>query len=133
MDLGSLENVSSAAIVSACRVTVRRSNQMGASVRNGARSFFLAVLTCIGLCGPLSHADDDPASRANAAVSNILFDYDADQFASFAIRDDGFVDITFARNTPDVLYAEMINKLRAHPDIKGVLPGKGGPVCSQFN
>ena len=102
-------------------------------MRNGIRGFFLAVLACAGLCGSLSHADDDPVFKASAAVSNILFDYDADQFASFAIRDDGFVDITFARNTPDALYSEMLGKLRAHPDIKGVLPGKGGPVCSQFN
>jgi len=102
-------------------------------MRYGFRVFFLAVLVCAGLGGPLVQADDDPVSRANAAVSNILFDYDADQFASFLIRDDGFVDITFARNTPDALYSEMLGKLRAHPDIKGVLPGKGGPVCSQFN
>lgn len=75
---------------------------------------------------------DDPLSAANAAVSNILFEYDADDFATFAINDRGFVDISFAQNTPDPLYSEILGKLRSHPDIKGVLPGKGGPVCARF-
>lgn len=102
-------------------------------MRRRIQGFILAVLVCAGFSGAVSGAGDDPVSRASAAVSNILFDNDADEFASFAIRDDGFVDIVFARNTPDAVYGDMIGKLRAHPDIKGVLPGKGGPVCSRFN
>jgi len=55
---------------------------------------------------------------------------DADEFSSYSIEDDGFLDITFARNTPDVLYSEILNKLQKHPDIKGVLAGKSGTSCS---
>jgi hypothetical protein len=75
---------------------------------------------------------EDAPSKTSAAVTNILFEYDADEFASYSIRDSGFLDITFARNTPDALYSEMLNKLQKHPDIKGVLAGRGGPTCSRF-
>jgi hypothetical protein len=75
---------------------------------------------------------ENSSSKASAAVSGILFDYDGDEFASYVVRDDGFVDITFARNMPDSLYSEILNKLKQHPDIKGVLAGKGGPVCVRF-
>jgi len=76
---------------------------------------------------------NDELSKADSAVANILFDYDgASEFAAYAIREDGFVDIVFARNTPDKLYGEILNKLQNHPDINGVLAGRGGPVCSLF-
>jgi hypothetical protein len=77
------------------------------------------------------HADD-AASTASAAVSGILFDYDADEFASYVVSDEGRVDITFARNMPDALYSEILNKLQTHPGIKSVLAGRGGPTCSRF-
>lgn len=63
-------------------------------------------------------------------MANVLFEYDgADEFAAFKVNEDGFVDITFARNTPDKLYGEVLTKLQNHPDIDGVLSGKGGPTC----
>lgn len=68
--------------------------------------------------------------KASAAVANILFDFDgAEQFATYSVNDDGFVDITFARNMPDRIYSAILNRLQNNPDIKGVLAGKGGPVC----
>jgi hypothetical protein len=42
------------------------------------------------------------------------------------------VDATFTSNTPEPLYSEVVEKLRANPDIKGVLAGRGGPTCSRF-
>jgi len=75
---------------------------------------------------------EDAVSKANRAVTNIIFEYDAGEFASYRIRDTGYVEITFARNTPDKLYSEILNKLQKHPDIKGVLAGKDGPTCSRF-
>lgn len=65
-------------------------------------------------------------------MSRILFDYDADEFASYSEDEDGVVNITFARNSPDKLYSAILNKLQNDPDIKGVLAGKGGPVCETF-
>ena len=98
------------------------------------RSWRLGVVMSVGLAvlAPVAGAED-AETKASSAVANILFEYDGSDFASYAVREDGFVDILFARNTPDKLYGEMIDKLRAHPDIKGVLPGKTGPVCSSFN
>lgn len=88
-------------------------------------------MTC-GIAGTGPVLAEDALSKTSAAVTNILFDHDADEFASYDIRDSGFLDITFARNTPDALYSEILNKLQKHPDIKGVLAGKGGPTCSRF-
>ena len=68
--------------------------------------------------------------KSDTAVANILFDYDgSEEFASYLVKDDGFVDINFASNMPDKLYAEILTKMQNHPDIDGVLAGKGGPVC----
>lgn len=72
----------------------------------------------------------DALSKADLAVANILFDFDgSDQFASYRVNDDGFVDIIFARNMPDKVYSELLSRLQNHPDINGVLSGKGGPAC----
>ncbi len=94
--------------------------------------YLFAVLMTCGIAGTGPVLAEDALSKTSAAVTNILFDHDADEFASYDIRDSGFLDITFARNTPDALYSEILNKLQKHPDIKGVLAGKGGPTCSRF-
>lgn len=96
------------------------------------RTFLLLAFLAGGVIATGPVVAEDAVSKASAAVSGVLFDYDGDEFASYAIRDSGFVDITFASNTPDALYGEILNKLQKHPDIKGVLSGKGGPVCSRF-
>jgi len=95
-------------------------------------SFLLAVLMMLAVIGMTPARADDPASAASAAVSGILFEYDADEFTSYTINDAGRVDITFARNTPEALYSKILNKLQTHPGIKSVLAGRGGPVCSRF-
>ena len=93
-------------------------------------SAFLAGLLFINTAN-LSIAD--ALEKADAAVANILFEYDgSNEFASYRISEDGFVDIVFARNTPDKLYSEILNRLQNHPDIRDVLAGKGGPVCRLF-
>ena len=92
---------------------------------------FATVIAC-GLCvTTLVHADDALA-KASAAVNSILFGYDAEEFSSYSIDEDGSVEITFARNTPDALYSKILNKLQRDPDIHGVLAGKTGPICSSF-
>jgi hypothetical protein len=95
-------------------------------------SSLLAVLIMLAASGVTPTQAEDAASAASAAVSGILFDYDADEFASYVINDKGYVDITFARNTPDAVYSEILNKLQTHPGIKSVLAGRGGPACSRF-
>ena len=73
----------------------------------------------------------DELSKADLAVANILFDFDgSDQFASYSVNEDGFVDIVFASNMPDKVYSELLSRLQNNPDIKGVLAGKSGPSCT---
>jgi len=93
---------------------------------------FLAAL--ITGASPAAMAEDggDPESRANAAVANILFDQDADEFTSYRVNERGFVDVIFARNTPDDVYSAILNKLKNNPEINGVIAGKGGPACGRF-
>lgn len=67
--------------------------------------------------------------EAEAAVSNLLFDEGMEN-ASFKVRADGFVDILFGAAVSDTDYVRLLDKLRAHPDIKGVLAGKSsGNYC----
>lgn len=75
---------------------------------------------------------DDVLTKATTAVTDIIFNYEADEFSSYNVQEDGFVDINFASNTPDKLYSEILAKLQSHPDIKGVLAGKNGPACPLF-
>ncbi len=62
--------------------------------------------------------------EAAEAVARILFETDMDN-ASYKVRPDGFVDISFGADVPDNRYAEVVQKLRADPAIAGVLAGKG--------
>lgn len=90
-------------------------------------------LTLVLLLGSAPVFADESEVKASEAVANVLFDFDgSNEFVSYVVRPDGFVDAVFARNTPEPLYAEVVAKLRAHPDIKGVLAGRGGPTCSRF-
>jgi hypothetical protein len=71
-------------------------------------------------------------SLATNAVTAILFEEDAEEFTSYRVSERGHVDVTFARNTPDAIYSRILNKLKHHQDISGVLAGKSGPVCRRF-
>ena len=99
------------------------------------RSYLFAVIMVYGITAAntlLAEDSKDLNSKATDAVTEILFDADIDDLASYKINDKGFLDITFANNTPDLLYSLMLNKFLHHPDIKGVLAGRGGPACSRF-
>ncbi len=71
-------------------------------------------------------------SKATDAVTTILFDHEAADSVSYRVNADGFVNIVFAHNTPDLTYSVILNKLLHHTDIKGVLASKGdpNPSCS---
>ncbi|NIP56282.1 MAG: hypothetical protein GWO26_30715 [Phycisphaerae bacterium] len=88
-------------------------------------------LTVVVFSAPVSASDAQ--FKADSAVADILFEYDgSEQYASYAINEDGFVDITFASNIPDDLYSEILGRLKKHKDIDGVLAGSSGPACSLF-
>jgi len=91
----------------------------------------LALLSALSVVP--AWAEEDAQSKADRAVANLLFEYDgAEEFASYLIRPDGFADISFASNMPDALYSELLAKLQNHPDINGVIAGKGGRACRRF-
>lgn len=62
--------------------------------------------------------------RASAALTEILFDMDLEN-VSYALRSDGFVDITFGAAVANDVYLEAVQRMRDHPDIPGVLAGRG--------
>lgn len=94
------------------------------------------VCATIAACALLSAVPaqaNDVEAKAGEAVANVLFDFDgSNEFVSYHVRPDGFVDAVFARNTPDQIYNDVVERMRANPDIKGVLAGRGGPTCSRF-
>ena len=93
---------------------------------------FIVLLFGSGIA-PFSAAEDSPMDKADAAVANILFDYEySEEYTSYMVKDDGFVDVTFAKNIPKKLYSEILNKLNNHPDINGVLAGTTGAYCKRF-
>ena len=94
--------------------------------------FLVAMLSWQSVALAQEAGSKDAETKAAAAVAGILFDADADEFTSYRINEKGFVDITFARNTPDSIYSSLLQKLNNHPDIDGVLAGRGGPVCGRF-
>lgn len=77
---------------------------------------------------PLGHAGE-LRDRADAAVAGILFEYEISEYSSYRVNDKGFVDITFPRDMPEALYAEVLTRMQDDPAIDGVLSGKGGPGC----
>ena len=78
-------------------------------------------------------AEQSAYDKAHYAVTSVLFDYDnSDQYASFTVSGSGYVDITFASDIPEYLYDQIVNKLKKHPDIRGVLAGKGASACGLF-
>lgn len=92
----------------------------------------MVLVAVCGLVAPAHVLAEDARTKATNAVTNILFDNNADDFVSYSIRENGFLDITFASNTPDPVYDKIITRLKNHPDIKGVLAGRDGPTCSSF-
>ena len=73
------------------------------------------------------------ATSAEDAVSEVLWDYDDSfEFVQYKVNNSGHVSLTFASNTPDALYLEIVSRLRHHPGVDSVLAGKGGKVCSLF-
>lgn len=94
-------------------------------------SLYAVLLVFFSFSLPL--VADDAQLRADSAVADILFDYDGSEtFATYTVNDEGFVEITFARDIPDDLYSEILKKLRNHADIDGVLAGTSGPACGTF-
>ncbi len=63
-------------------------------------------------------------SEADSAVAAILFAQDMEN-VSYSVRRDGYVDILFGAAVTDAEYSRLLDLLQHHPDIPGVLAGRG--------
>ena len=63
-------------------------------------------------------------AESEAALTKILWDEDMEN-VSYKLRSSGFIDITFGSAVSDQDYSRILNKLKTHPDIPGVLAGRG--------
>ncbi len=69
-------------------------------------------------------------AESEDAVTNILFEESMEN-VSYSFRSDGFVDIWFGPAVPEKDYSRIVERLRKHPDIPGVLAGRGSKnYCS---
>lgn len=91
----------------------------------------LVAGACLWLTYGLALAD---GAAAEDAVSEILWDYeDSFEYVQYRVTDSGHVDMTFASNTPESLYQEIVSKVREDPNVDSVLAGKNGAACSLFD
>jgi|AMFO01.1.fsa_nt_gi hypothetical protein len=89
------------------------------------------VAICMAACATAAVAD---RASAEDAVTEVLWDYeDSFEFVQYSVSDSGHVVLTFASNTPDDLYSEIVTRIRNHPGVDSVLPGRDGGVCSLFS
>ena len=101
-------------------------------MRNNFKTSF-AFLVLIGACLVAPSYAEDFMLQADEAVADILFDRDFDaSFATYTVSNSGFVSISFASDMPDELYSEVLNELKTHQGIKGVLAGKSLPPCNAW-
>lgn len=83
--------------------------------------FVSLLLVMPAYAGPMESED---------AVTNILFDENMEN-VSYSFRGDGFVDILFGPAVDEKDYIRIVERMRKHPDIPGVLAGRGSKnFCS---
>lgn len=97
------------------------------------RMTFMFPTIIVAMFMALPALASDVQFKAESAVADILFEFDGSEtYAAYVVGDDGFVDITFARNIPDELYSDILQRLKDDERISGVLAGTSGPSCSLF-
>ena len=64
-----------------------------------------------------------PSEAALAATADVLFELDIEN-ASYKARSDGYIDILFGPGLAEDRYLEAITRLKAQPDIPGILAGR---------
>ena len=64
------------------------------------------------------------AGQVEDAVTGLLFEENMDN-ASCSLRGNGCVAILFGASVPEAEYIRVVEKLKRHPAIPGVLAGRG--------
>ena len=89
-----------------------------------------ALMSGCGADNALTKQEKEIQSKADIAVSEILFDYELDQQASYHTRRSGHVEIEFTQSVKPITYTLAVEKMRNHPDIKSVYAVQSGSeVC----
>ena len=69
-------------------------------------------------------------SKADAIVAGVLFENEAEEYASYNVHKDGFVVISFDESVPSSKYTKIVDHLRSSKDISGVRAEQAGvEVC----
>jgi len=69
-------------------------------------------------------------NNSSHVVTNVLFDNDIDETASYNIRKDGYVVIQFDSSVSEEKYTKVVNQLRSNKNITGVWAEQSGvEVC----
>lgn len=82
---------------------------------------------------PLLAWANDPNTRAEKALTELLFTEEADEFTSYRfVNARGYLEIIFASNTPRDLAQALMTKIRALPEVSGARESFVGTPCRRF-
>ena len=78
----------------------------------------------------LTKEEVENQNKASSVITNILFDNDIDETATYTINKEGHVDISFDQTVPKPTYTRVVDQLRNDPNITSVWASQGGAeVC----
>jgi len=93
----------------------------------------LALTVSIGSCtadNVLTKEEIENQDATSQVVTNVLFENDIDEAASYNIRKDGYIVIQFDSSVPEGKYTKVVNQLRSSNSIIGVWAEQSGvEVC----
>jgi len=82
---------------------------------------------------PVLTLAQDRSIEAEKALTELLFNEEADEFTAYRfINARGYVEITFASNTPRDLAKELMAKIKSLPGISGARESFAGSPCRRF-
>lgn len=92
-------------------------------------SLSLSILGCSSK-NILTKNEIENQNKSSEIVTNILFENDLDEKASYSVRKDGKIIIQFDASVSPKTYTEIVNKLRESPVIPAVKAEQSGlEVC----
>ena len=78
----------------------------------------------------LTKEEVENQNNSSQVVTNVLFENDIDETASYNIRKDGYVVIQFDSSVSEKKYTKVVNQLRTNNSITGVWAEQSGvEVC----
>ncbi|WP_079416378.1 hypothetical protein [Thiomonas intermedia] len=96
-------------------------------------TFTLAAASlCVAALAMPSAQAQSASSRAEDAMDQILFDFDASDYVSYRVVNFGYLEITFPNNTPRDVAQRILDAAKHSPDISGVRENFRGASCSRF-